>query len=114
MPGNSFIVGVSEEFSFTGKSAFLIHDENVTNFDENSLKIYTQDGYLLEKSKRTKLNLPDTFTTLKNGGIKTIFIHNKSEFALISSLKNDCYYASIILLNNSKELFKTCGFNYSC
>ena len=107
MPGNSFIVGVSEEFSFTEKSAFLIHDENVSNFDENSLKIYTQDGHLLENRKRTKLNLPDTFTTLKNGGIKTIFIHNKSEFALISSLKNDCYYASIILLNNSKELFKT-------
>ena len=107
MPGNSFIVGVSEEFSFTGKSAFLIHDENVSNFDQNSLKIYTQDGHLLENRKRTKLNLPDTFTTLKNGGIKTIFIHNKSEFALISSLKNDCYYASIILLNNSKELFKT-------
>ena len=107
MPGNSFIVGVSKEFSFTEKTAFLIHDENVLNFDANFLKIYTQDGHLLENYKTTKLNLPDTFTTLKNGGVKSIFIHNKSEFALISSLKNDCYYASIILLNNSKELFKT-------
>ena len=94
MPGNSFIVGVSEEFSFTGRTAFLIHDENVLNFDANHLKIYTQDGHLLENYKTTKLNLPDTFTTLKNGGVKSIFIHNKSEFALISSLKNDCYYAS--------------------
>ena len=107
MPGNSFIVGVSKEFSFTEKTAFLIHDENVLNFDANFLKIYTQDGHLLENNKTTKLNLPDAFTTLKNGGVKSIFIHNKSEFALISSLKNDCYYASIILLTNSKELFKT-------
>lgn len=107
MAANSFMVGVSKEFSFNGKTAFLIHDENALNFNTNSLKIYTQDGYLLENYKTTKLNLPDTFTTLKNGGIKSIFIHNKSEFALISSLKNDCYYASIILLNNSKELFKT-------
>ena len=107
MPGNSFIVGVSKEFSFTEKTAFLIHDENVLNFDANSLKIYTQDGYLFENYKTTKLNLPDTFTTLKNGGVKSIFIHNKSEFALISSLKNDCYYASIISLNNSQELLKT-------
>jgi hypothetical protein len=107
MSGNSFIVGVSKEFSFTERTAFLIHDENVLNFDANLLKIYTQDGYLLENYKATKLNLPDTFTTLKNGGVKSIFIHNKSEFALISSLKNDCYYASIILLNNSKELLKT-------
>ena len=107
MPGNSFIVAVSKEFSFTERTAFLIHDENVLNFDANLLKIYTQDGHLLENYKTTKLNLPDTFTTLKNGGVKSIFIHNKSEFALISSLKNDCYYASIILLNNSKELLKT-------
>ena len=107
MPGNSFIVGVSKEFAFTERTAFLIHDENVLNFDANLLKIYTQDGHLLENYKTTKLNLPDTFTTLKNGGVKSIFIHNKSEFALISSLKNDCYYASIILLNNSKELLKT-------
>ena len=107
MSGNSFIVGVSKEFSFTERTAFLIHDENVLNFDANLLKIYTQDGHLLENYKTTKLNLPDTFTTLKNGGVKSIFIHNKSEFALISSLKNDCYYASIILLNNSKELLKT-------
>ena len=107
MPGNSFIVGVSKEFSFTERTAFLIHDENVLNLDANFLKIYTQDGHLLENYKTTKLNLPDTFTTLKNGGVKSIFIHNKIEFALISSLKNDCYYASIILLNNSKELLKT-------
>ena len=74
-----------KKFSFTGRTAFLIHDENVLNFNANLLKIYTQDGYLLENYKTTKLNLPDTFTTLKNGGVKSIFIHNKSEFALISS-----------------------------
>ena len=57
--------------------------------------------------KPKKLNLPNFFTTIKNGGIKTIFIYNGKEFALISSSKNECFYASIILLSNGKELFKT-------
>ena len=71
------------------------------------MKIYFQDGSIFENSKFKKLNLPNFFTTRKNGGIKTIFIYNDKEFALISSSKNECFYASIILLNNGKELFKT-------
>ena len=71
------------------------------------MKIYFQDGYLFENREFKKLNLPNFFTTAKNGGIKTIFIYNGKEFALISSSKNECFYASIILLSNGKELFKT-------
>jgi glucose/arabinose dehydrogenase len=51
--------------------------------------------------------LPKVFTTAKNGGVKTIFTYNNNEFALISSLKKNCFYASIVSLNNGKELFKT-------
>ena len=71
------------------------------------MKIYTQDGHLLKNSESEKLNLPDTFTIERNGGVKTIFIYNDNKFALISSSKNKCFYASIVLLNNGKELFKT-------
>ena len=53
------------------------------------------------------INLPNTFTTAKNGGVKTIFISNDKEFALISSKKNKCLYSSIVFLDNGKELFKT-------
>ena len=106
-PGNYFITEFSKVLSISEKTAFIVHDENASNFDEASLKIYTQSGYLLNNLKSKKLNLPKIFTTTKNGGVKTIFIYNDNEFALISSLDEDCFYASIVLLNNGKELFKT-------
>ena len=105
--GNSFIVEFSQEVSFLKRTAFIIHDKNVLNFNENSLKIYYQSGYLFENSKLEKINLPNVYTERKNGGVKAIFIHKNNEFGLISSLKDKCFYASIVLLNNGKELFKT-------
>ena len=105
--GNSFVVEFSQEISFSEKTAFIVHDENVLNFNENSLKIYFQNGYLLKNSKLEKINLPSTFTTAKNGGVKTIFISNDKEFALISSKQDKCFYSSIVFLDNGKELFKT-------
>ena len=104
---NSFNVELSKVVSLNNKTAFIIHEKNISNFSENNLIIYTQNGYLLKNSKSEKLNLPDFFTTKKNGGIKTIFVHEDSQFALISSFKEKCFYASIILLNNSKEVLKT-------
>ena len=106
-PGNSFIVEFLKVISLSERTAFIIHDENALDFDETSLKIYTQNGYVTKNLKYKKLNLPKVFTTAKNGGVKTIFIYNNNEFALISSLKKNCFYASIVSLNNGKELFKT-------
>ena len=105
--GNSFIIEFSKVLSLSEKTAFIVHDENILDFDETSLKIYTQNGHLANNLKFEKLNLPKTFTTSKNGGVKTIFIYDNNEFALISSLKSDCFYASIVSLNNGKELFET-------
>jgi len=106
-PGNSFIIEFQKVISLSEKTSFIVHDDNILNFDKNSLKIYTQNGYVTNNLKFEKLNLPKFFTTKKNGGVKTIFIYNNYEFGLISSLKGDCFYASIASLNNGKELFKT-------
>jgi len=106
-PSNSFIIEFQKVVSLSEKTAFMVHDESIQDFDENSLKIYTQNGYVTNNLKFEKLNLPKSFTTEKNGGVKTIFIYNNNEFALISSLKGGCFYASIVSLNNGKELFKT-------
>jgi len=105
--GNSFAVEFSKEVSFSEKTAFVVHDENISNFDKNSLKIYFQNGYLLKSGEVKKLNLPSTFTRAKNGGIKTVLIYKDIELALISSQKNKCFYASIVHLENANELFKT-------
>ena len=106
-PGNSFIVEFLKVISLSERTAFIIYEEQYSNFDENNLKIYTQNGYLIKNLKSKKLNLPNVFTTQRNGGIKTIFTHNNNEFALISSSKTNCFYASIVLLENGKEIFKT-------
>ena len=92
---NSFSVEFSKIISLSQRTAFVVHDENILNFDENYLKIYTQDGYLLKNFKSEKLNLPDAFTTEKNGGVKTIFIYNDNEFALISSSQNKFLSSSV-------------------
>ena len=104
---NSFSVEFSKIISLSEKTAFIIHDEKSLKFNKDFLKIYTQNGYLIENLKSKKLNLPNVFTTERNGGVKTIFIYKDNKFALISSSKINCYYASIVYLKSGKELFKT-------
>ena len=106
-PGNSFTIEFSEIIPLVERTSFIYHDENILSFDENALRIYYQNGFLFKNSKLEKINLPNVFTTVKNGGIKAIFIYKGYEFGLISSLKDKCYFASIVLLKNGKELFRT-------
>ena len=104
---NSFSVEFSKTISLSEKTAFIVHDGKNLTFNKSDLKIYTQNGYLVKNLQSEKLNLPDVFTTQRNGGIKTMFIHNDSQFALISAAKKNCFYAAIVSLDNGKELFKT-------
>ena len=106
-PGNSFTIEFSEIIPLVERTSFIYHDENILSFDVNALRIYYQNGFLFKNSKLEKINLPNVFTTVKNGGIKAIFIYKGYEFGLISSLKDKCYFASIVLLKNGKELFRT-------
>ncbi len=106
-PGNSFIVEFSQVISFSGKTAFITYDEKSSDFNKTNLKIYYQNGNIFNNLQSKKLDLPSTFTTARNGGVKTIFHYNGKSLALISSLKNKCFYASIILLSNGKEIFNT-------
>jgi len=104
---NSFYVELTQKISLSEKTAFVVYEDNNTRFDENKLQIYTQNGYLIENLKPKKLKLPKAFTMQRNGGVKTIFIYNDNKFALISSSKINCFYASIVSLKNGNELFKT-------
>ena len=106
-PANSFLVEISEVLSFSEKTAFIIHDKEILNFNKDNLTIYFQNGYHFKNSNIEKIKLPKNFTTEKNGGVKTIFIYNGKQFALISSLNKECYYASIVLIDEAKEIFKT-------
>ena len=101
---NSFNVEFSKIISLSEKTSFVLYQEKN---NENPFIIYTQDGFILKNFKQIKLNLPNFLVFKKKGGVKTIFFHNKKAFALISSKKNNCYYASIVFLKNEKEIFNT-------
>ena len=102
---NSFTVNLSQIASLSQKTAFIIYEDEKNKFDPNKLEIFTQNGYFIKNLTPTKLNLPKNFTLQRNGGIKTIFSYKKNTFALVSSSKKNCFYASIIHLNNGKSLF---------
>jgi aldose sugar dehydrogenase len=104
---NSFTVELSQILSLSEKTAFITYNAKGDTFHKEKLKIYTQNGFIIENLNAKKLNLPKSFTLQRNGGVKTIFTYNNKEFALISSSKKDCFYASIILLESGKEVFKT-------
>ena len=106
---NAFNVIFSKIISFPDeyRTAFVIYDDLNNNFNKEKIKIYSQNGYKFFNTKYKRIPLPNVFTTDLNGGIKTIFTYKDNVFALISSLKNDCYYASIIFLKDKSEIFKT-------
>ena len=104
---NSFSVEFSKIISLSEKTAFVVKNKNFSKFDESLIKIYTQNGYIIDGFKAKKLNLPSSFTLQRNGGVKTIFFHNNKSFALISSSKENCLYGSIVALENGREIFKT-------
>ena len=107
IPANSYSVEIKKIFSLSEKTAFIINENNFSEFNKSLIKIYTQNGYLIENSISKKLNLPKNFTLQRNGGLKNIFSYKKNLFAFISAFENNCYYGSVIYLKNSRELLKT-------
>ena len=77
------------------------------NFNTEDLEIYTQSGTLIKNLKSYRLKLPDYFTLQRNGGIKTIISHKNQRIALISNNEKNCFFASLFLIDDEKELFRT-------
>ncbi len=104
---NAFSVKIKKVIDIKEKTAFLIYPNQNSNFEEKKLKIFTQNGFVISDLKPQKLNLPNYFTLQRNGGVKTIITVDKHTIALISGEENGCYFASLILTENGKELLKT-------
>ena len=104
---NSFSIEVNKVLDFNDKTAFVIYNEFNDAFDQKKLEIYTQNGTLIQNLKSKKINLPKHFTLQRNGGVKTIISFNKKKIALISSSEKNCFFASLFLINDQKELFRS-------
>lgn len=105
---NAYDVFFRKIYSIKTKTSFLENNsKNNQLFDIKDLIIYTQSGYKINNNKQTKINLNKNFHLEYNGGIKTILTINNKKFALLTSKKNNCYYAAIVSLETLLEIFKT-------
>lgn len=104
---NAFDISLTKIIDLNEKTAFLTYPINQGKFNKDNLKIYTQNGYLIENFEQKKLSLPSYFTLQRNGGIKTIISIENHSIGLISAQENECYFASLVLLNNGREILRT-------
>ena len=104
---NSFSIKAEKVLDLSEKTAFLIYKDKNDIFDEKKLEIFTQNGMLIKNLKPKKINFPDNFTLQRNGGVKTIISYKEKRIALISSREKNCFFASLFLINDKKELFRS-------
>ena len=104
---NAFDLEIKKVISFDQKPAFIIYPIEDKIFKKEKLKIFTQNGYLIENLNSKKLILPSYFTLQRNGGVKTIISYNDYRIALISGRENECFFGSLVLTNTGKELART-------
>ena len=104
---NSFSVKVEKVLDLSEKTAFIIYKDKKDIFDEKKLEIFTQNGIIIKNLEPKKINLPDNFTLQRNGGIKTIISYKEKRIALVSSREKNCFFASLFLINDKKELFRS-------
>ena len=76
---NSFEVHSKKIIKLEDKTAFIIYPEAEKIFSKEKLKIYTQNGFVIENFIQTKLSLPKYFTLQRNGGVKTVIIPKENE-----------------------------------
>ena len=67
-----------------------------------------QEGINLKENFASEIKLPIDIFLKKNGGVKSVLQIKGKKYAYISNKKNiNCYYASIIRLDDSKKIFST-------
>ena len=104
---NSFELHLKKIIELKNKAAFIIYPKEQKDFNKEKLKIYTQNGFVIENFRQKKLDLPKYFTLQRNGGIKTVISINKNKIVLISGKEKNCFFAALVLLNDGKELLRT-------
>lgn len=104
---NSFEVKLTRVLDIEERTASVFYDGKSNKFNPSDLIIYAQNGLLIKNNKSKKIELPKNFTTIFNGGIKTIFYIKDTPFGLHSSKDGECIYIAISNLDTSNEIFKT-------
>ncbi len=99
---NSFKFQYVNVVSFEEKTAGIIFDDSSKDY-----KIFTQNGYLIDKKLMKKLEMPEDFYTDQDGGIKSVFKIDGNIYFLFSNKENDCFFASLINFTKKVELMRS-------
>ena len=111
---NSFSLKLLKVKTLDAHSASLFISK--TDNGDEKFKFFTQDGFLILENNKIKIDLPSSYydrnidksyPSSLNGGIKSVLFINNEYFALISSKKDECIYASLISLKNKREIIKS-------
>lgn len=105
--GNSYSVELTQVLKFKQNTAFLLKEYLDKEFKLEDVQIFTQDGYQIFDNREKKLNLGENYKETTNSGVKLIFFNKSEIFGLVPLLKDNCFYAAIVNLNNGLEFFKT-------
>ena len=87
-PGNSFMLEFSKVLSFSEKTAFIIHDKDILDFNKENLRIYFQSGNLFTESKLEKINISDLWNRSSSFSETTWLILSEYLFAFSNSIFN--------------------------
>ena len=69
---NSFKLSSKKIIELKEKVAFISYPTEKKIFNKNKLKIYTQNGFIIENFEQKKLNLPEFFTLQRITGFDSI------------------------------------------
>ena len=99
---NSFKFQYVNVVSFEEKTAGVIFDDSLKDY-----KIFTQNGYIIDKTIVKKLEMPKNFYTDQDGGIKSVFIVDNNFYFLLSKKENDCFFASLMNFTTKIEVMRS-------
>ena len=101
---NSFELFYEKIMTFEDRSAsMIISSKN----GERLINLYTNNGKIETTDKIKEIKLPIDFFSEKNGGIRSVFEIDGSEFLLISNKILNCYYASIFRVVDNQQIIKS-------
>ena len=101
---NSFELFYEKIMTFEDRSAsMIISSKN----GEKLINLYTNNGKIETADKIKEIKLPIDFFSEKNGGIRSVFEIDGSEFLLISNKILNCYYASIFRVVDNQQIIKS-------
>ena len=99
---NSFKFQYVNVVSFEEKTAGVIFGDSSKDY-----KIFTQNGFLIDKTIMRKLEMPKDFYTDQDGGIKSVFIVDNNIYFLLSKKENDCFFASLMNFTKKIEVMRS-------